>query len=165
MSLQSAETKMSKSDPNTRATITLLDSAEQIRNKIKKAKSDSNPKITYEPKERPELANLLRIYSSIKNVPLDKIDQVFENDNMKSLKEKIGNALVDRICPIGDKTRELLDKREDYLYDVIDKGAKKANDVAEGTLEQAKRQVGIIRRKDSTPPIGENDLRGPHVED
>jgi len=63
---------MSKSDPSTLACINLIDDAEIIRTKIRKAKTDSNGTITYEPIERPEVANLLRIYSALEGIDVEK---------------------------------------------------------------------------------------------
>ena len=68
MSLQKADRKMSKSDPSKLACINLIDDPEMIRAKIRKAKTDSVGRITYDPIERPEVANLLRIYSALEGI-------------------------------------------------------------------------------------------------
>jgi len=68
MSLQDGRKKMSKSDTSKLACINLIDDAEMVRTKIRKAKTDSQGSITYDPQDRPELANLLRIYSAIENI-------------------------------------------------------------------------------------------------
>ena len=94
-----------------------------IRLKIRKAKTDSLGSITYDPIERPELANLLRIYSALEGIPVNKAYKVFEDDNMFSFKEKLSSKLIDKICPIGDKALELCSQHEDMLLDVIDQGA------------------------------------------
>merc|ERR1712086_105257 len=114
--------------------INLIDEPDIIRLKIRKAKTDSLGKIYYNPDERPELANLLRIYASIEGIQLSKIDQLFEEDNMFSFKEKLSNVIVDKICPIGEKTLDLCMNKEDYLLEVVDKGAVAANLRAENTL-------------------------------
>lgn len=63
---------MSKSDPSSLACLNLIDDAEMIRTKIRKAKTDSIGAITYEPLERPEVANLLRIYSTLEGIDVTK---------------------------------------------------------------------------------------------
>ena len=63
---------MSKSDTSKLSCINLIDDPEMIRLKIKKAKTDSLGTITYQPDERPELANLLRIYSAIEGIDAKK---------------------------------------------------------------------------------------------
>lgn len=73
MSLQNGQKKMSKSDKSLKSCINIVDDSETIRLKIKKAKTDSLGTITYQPSERPELANLLRIYSAIEGIPVNKV--------------------------------------------------------------------------------------------
>jgi len=77
MSLQDASKKMSKSDKSAKSIIHLVDDAESIRLKIRKAKTDSEGAITYDPINRPELANLLRIYAALEGVPSNKVHQIF----------------------------------------------------------------------------------------
>ena len=52
---------------------------------------------------------------------------MFEDDNMFSFKEKLSNKLVDKICPIGDRARDLCMKDEDLLLEIVDNGAREAN--------------------------------------
>ena len=73
MSLQNSNNKMSKSDSNLKSCINLVDDSEVIRLKIRKAKTDSLGTIKYDT-ERPELANLLRIYAAIEGIPVGKVD-------------------------------------------------------------------------------------------
>ena len=146
MSLQDGNKKMSKSDKSLKSCIHLIDDAEMIRLKIRKAKTDSLGVITYDPNNRPELANLLRIYAAIEGIPVKKAHQVFEGDNMFAFKEKLSNTIIDKICPIGDRALELCEKEEDMLLDIVDQGAREANKLAEQTLLHMKRQVGILRR-------------------
>ena len=139
MSLQDGRKKMSKSDTSKLSCINLIDDPEMIRMKIKKSKTDSLGAITYDPIERPEVANLLRIYSSLKGIDPLKSPQLFENDNMFAFKTKISDLLVDKICPIGEKALNLCEHDEDYLLEVLDKGAVRAQSKAEVTLAQMKR--------------------------
>ena len=111
---------MSKSDKSLKSCINLVDDSETIRLKIRKAKTDSFGTITYEPQERPELANLLRIYAALEGVPVGKVQKLFENDNMFSFKEKLSDKLVDKICPIGDRALNLCMKEEDMLLEIVD---------------------------------------------
>jgi tryptophanyl-tRNA synthetase len=134
MSLSNAEKKMSKSDKSAKSIINLIDEPDIIRLKIRKAKTDSHGTISYDPIDRPELANLLRIYGALSGIPVEKVHQVFEGDNMFSFKEKLSNALIDKVCPIGEKALDLCANHEDMLLDVVDAGAKKANEAAERTL-------------------------------
>ena len=91
--------------------------------------------MTYDPKNRPEVANLLRIYSAIEGIDVAKAPQLFADDNMFSFKEKVSNKLIDRVCPIGERALNLCEKEEDRLLEIIDNGAQKASRVAERTLQ------------------------------
>jgi len=106
---------MSKSDASRLACINLIDDPDMIRAKIRKAKTDSFGTITYDPQERPEVANLLRIYSALEGINVKKSPQMFEGDNMFAFKEKLSNKLIDRVCPIGERAIELCEKEEDRL--------------------------------------------------
>ena len=66
---------------------------------------------------------------------------------MFSFKEKLSSTLIDKICPIGDKALELCSQHEDMLLDVLDQGAKVANQEAERTMLELKAKTYILRRK------------------
>jgi len=138
MSLQDGLKKMSKSDTSKLSCINLIDDAELIRTKVRKAKTDSEGTITYDPENRPELANLLRIYSAVSNIDVQKSPQLFEGDNMFAFKEKLTTLLVDKICPIGERAMTMCLKEEDRLLEILDDGASKANAKANSTLVQLK---------------------------
>ena len=138
---------MSKSDVSKLACINLIDDPEMIRQKIKKAKTDSLGTITYEPDLRPELSNLLRIYSAIEGIDVKKSPQLFTEDNMFSFKEKLANKLIDKVCPIGERAMKMCATEEDRLLDILDEGSRKANNKAQVTLGRMKEMVGILRRK------------------
>lgn len=137
---------MSKSDTSRLSCINLIDDAELIRTKVRKAKTDSVGTITYDPENRPELANLLRIYSAVANIDVLKSAQLFEGDNMFAFKEKLTTLLIDKICPIGERAMTMCQTEEDRLLEILDDGARKANAKAESTLVQLKTQIGILRR-------------------
>lgn len=148
MSLQDAQKKMSKSDVSRLACINLIDDAELIRAKIRKAKTDSLGAITYDPIERPELANLLRIYAALAGGELspERAPELFEGDNMFAFKEKLSDMLIDKICPIGERALTMCSTEEDRLLEVLDEGAREATRNAELTISQLKSQAGILRR-------------------
>lgn len=102
--------------------------------KVRKAKTDSLGTITYQPDERPDLANLLRIYSAITDIDVKKSPQLFEGDNMFAFKEKLTDKLIDKLCPIGEKAMKMCETEEDKLLEILDQGAKHAHQQAEATL-------------------------------
>ena len=73
---------MSKSDMSKLSCINLIDDAEIIRTKIRKAKTDSLGTITFDPVNRPEVANLLKIYSVLDGIEPSKSPLLFEGDDM-----------------------------------------------------------------------------------
>ena len=137
---------MSKSDVSKLACINLIDDPDIIRQKVRKAKTDSLGTVTYMPGERPEVSNLLRIYAALEGIDVKKAPALFADDNMFSFKEKLSNKLIDKICPIGETALTLCEKEEGRLLEVVDTGAQKANKVAEETLRQLKEKVGLLRR-------------------
>ena len=128
MSLKDGLKKMSKSDLSDLSRINLNDNKDLIINKIKKAKTDAlpMPSPNEDLKKRPEVQNLLGIYSSISNESIDKIKSEFEGKNFSIFKDKLSDLLADKIGPIGKKIKDLL-KDEKYLDQILENGAQKAN--------------------------------------
>ncbi len=144
MSLKDGSKKMSKSDLSDFSRINLSDSKELIINKIKKAKTDTLPMpgIKDNLENRPEVLNMLGIYSSLSNKNLDKVKSEFEGKNFSFFKENLSDLVVEKIEPIGKKIEALLKERE-YLDTILEEGARKANDLASKKIKELKRLVGF----------------------
>jgi tryptophanyl-tRNA synthetase len=144
MSLKDGLKKMSKSDPSDLSRINLNDNKDLIINKIKKAKSITlpMPSPNEDLKKRPEVQNLLGIYSSISNESIDKIKSEFEGKNFSIFKDKLSELLVDKINPIGKRIKDLL-KDENYLDKILAKGSQKANNLATKKIKKIKTLVGF----------------------
>ncbi len=144
MSLKDGLKKMSKSDPSDLSRINLTDNKDLIINKIKKAKTDAlpMPALNDDLEKRPEVKNLLGIYSSISNESIDKIKSDFEGKNFSEFKSKLSELLADKIDPIGKKITELL-KDEVYLDKILDNGSQKANNLASKKIKKIKDLVGF----------------------
>mgnify|MGYP001462857072 CR=1 FL=1 len=144
MSLKNGLNKMSKSDPSDFSRINLTDDKDLIINKIKKAKTDALPmpgkKDNLE--KRPEVLNLLGIYSSLSNQNLDEVKSNFEGKNFSSFKENLSELLIDKILPIGKKIKDLL-KDEKHLDNILKKGAEKADKLATKKINEMKKLVGF----------------------
>ena len=93
---------MSKSDRNQKGVIYLTDDQGTIRQKVSKAVTDSKGGVQLK-EDRPELANLLKIYATLKNIDEKIVDTYFSEDNLFTFKTKLADALVDEICPLGDR--------------------------------------------------------------
>ena len=144
MSLKDGLKKMSKSDLSDLSRINLNDNKDLIINKIKKAKTDAlpMPSPNEDLKKRPEVQNLLGIYSSISNESIDKIKSEFEGKNFSIFKDKLSELLADKIGPIGKKIKDLL-KDEKYLDQILENGAQKADNLASKKINKIKDLIGF----------------------
>tara|TARA_B100000579_G_scaffold227368_1_gene186273 strand:+ start:1175 stop:2176 length:1002 start_codon:yes stop_codon:yes gene_type:complete len=144
MSLKDATKKMSKSDPSDLSRINLTDDSDLIVSKIKKAKTDSKPMPSIEEnlEKRPEAENLLGIYSSLSNQNLEKSKKEFEGKNFSEFKEKLSDLLIDKISPISDEIKKLLNDKK-YLDDILLEGSKKANEIAYKKIKDMKKLIGF----------------------
>ena len=145
MSLRDGKKKMSKSEESDYSRINLSDNAETISKKIKKAKTDSLPipeKIE-DLKNRSEALNLLNIYSSLTNSSVDKIFKEMSGKDFSKLKDKLSDALIAVICPIGKEIKKLNEDKS-YLLKILNDGSNKARKIANENLNQIKEIVGFI---------------------
>jgi len=144
MSLKDGIKKMSKSDPSELSRINLNDNSDQILNKIKKAKTDTEPLPENENglSNRPEAKNLLGIYSSLSDQPLSKTINEFSGKNFYEFKKKLTNLVVDKISPISNEINKLL-KDENFIDKVLKDGAEKANEIASEKIKNIKKIIGF----------------------
>lgn len=143
MSLQDPTKKMSKSDENTRSFISMLDTPKQIEKKIKSAVTDSDDFIKYDPENKPGISNLLTIYASCTGKSMKEVEQHFEQKRYGELKGEVAEVVIDTLSPIQERYEELIDSQE--LDDILTEGAEKAANVANKTLQKAKRKMGLMR--------------------
>jgi tryptophanyl-tRNA synthetase len=144
MSLKDGSKKMSKSDPSDLSRINLTDNKDQILNKIKKAKTDplQIPSESNNLSQRPEAANLLGIYSCLKNQNLEKSINEFSEKNFSEFKEKLSEILIEKIEPISIEIKKLL-KDEKYLDGILLEGSQKADEIASKKIRKIKELVGF----------------------
>jgi tryptophanyl-tRNA synthetase len=144
MSLKDGMKKMSKSDPSDLSRINLTDKKDEIYNKIKRAKTDTMP-MPIDIKNligRPEVENLLGIYSSLRNQKLENSINDFNGKQFSEFKEKLSEALIERIEPISKEVKILLND-EKYLDEILLKGAEKADKIASKKIKEIKGFVGF----------------------
>ena len=145
MSLRDGTKKMSKSEESDYSRINLKDSAEEIKKKIKKAKSDSEqiPGDLKSLENKPEALNLINIYSEISKTSLDKVLNLMSGKEYSFLKKELSDLLVSEITPIGKEINKLLEDKA-YLEQILKKGKEKANIIAEENLKNIREKVGLI---------------------
>jgi len=144
MSLKDGTNKMSKSDPSDLSRINLTDNKDQIVNKIKKAKTDNDtlPEDEKNLSQRPEVENLLGIYSSLSNQSLKNTINEFSGKNFSEFKEKLVELVVEKISPISTEINKL-QKNNSYIDNVLKEGGERANAIASKKVEELKRIIGF----------------------
>jgi len=140
MSLSDPTQKMAKSIPQ--GCLNINDSPAQIKDKIKKAVTDSGKDIKYDPK-RPALANLMTIYSSFSNLSFDQIEKKYKNKGYADFKKDLAEVVIKGLKDF-QKNKKALDKKPDYVKKVLLDGAKKAQKIAKKNLLEAKKKMGLI---------------------
>ena len=146
MSLRDGKKKMSKSEDSDQSRINLKDNKDLIAQKIKKAKTDNDP-IPSEInglKNRHEASNLISIYSSINDIKVEKVLQEFGGKNFSTLKSKLSESLIERICPIGNEIRKLLQDKS-YLNGILEQGSKRADLMAKSNLKEIYEIIGLTK--------------------
>ena len=144
MSLKDGLKKMSKSEASDLSRINLTDNKDQIINKIKKAKTDTLPlpSTIEELEKRPEVKNLIGIYSSLMNNTLQKSIDEFSGKNFSDFKEKLSELIVNEINPISLKVKELLNDKV-FLEKILEDGHKKATEIASKKIKKIHEIVGF----------------------
>ena len=155
MSLRNGRVKMSKSDLSQYSRINILDNKDDIKSKIKKAKTDSENIMGLEALDhneqliesvisnRPEAVNLIQIYCSCANIKIKDFLNLFEGKTFSIFKEELAEVLIEIITPIGDKVKKMLKDRQ-YIYKVLQEGAEVASDEANNNLKEIKKIIGLI---------------------
>ncbi|MBQ1275513.1 MAG: tryptophan--tRNA ligase [Cellulosilyticum sp.] len=145
MSLQEPTKKMSKSDTDANASITIIDDPDTIIRKFKRAVTDSDAEIRYDVENKPGISNLMTIYGSITGQTMEQIQNEFAGKGYGDFKIKVGEAVVEELRPLQARFKELgADKA--YIDSIIKKNAETANYLATKTLRKVQKKVGF-------PPI------------
>ena len=144
MSLKDGKKKMSKSEISDLSRINLKDDESLIINKIKKAKTDTLPMPTKldELRKRPEVNNLLIIYSSIKDISLEDTIKEFSRKNFSNFKEDLSQSINDKIGPITKEIKKLLNDKN-YLDKILQEGCIKASEIASKKIKKIHEIVGF----------------------
>ena len=144
MSLKDGTKKMSKSDPSDLSRINLTDKKDEIVNKIKKAKTDNSalPSDDKKLNERPEVENLLGIYSSLSNQTLSDSINEFGGKNFSEFKQKLSDLVVEKISPISDEINKLK-KDNNFIDKILEDGAEKADKITSKKVKEMKKIIGF----------------------
>lgn len=142
MSLRDGTKKMSKSDTSDYSRINLDDSNDYISSKVKKAKTDL---ITgFDLTDRPEIRNMVSIYSLLSNIDIDKVCEKMNKHNMEYFKKELADLIISVLSPIREKMHNLLEDRC-YLHEILKKGTERATEIAARNIKEIKDIIGFVQ--------------------
>ena len=145
MSLTSPENKMSKSDKDQNGCVYMLEKPEDILRKFKKAVTDSEASVRYDPAAKPGVSNLMQIYAVCTGKTFETIEQEFAGHGYGDFKAAVGEAVVETLRPIREETERILADKA-YLESIYRAGAERAAYVANKTLRKVYKKVGFVER-------------------
>jgi len=146
MDLQEPTRKMSKSVSSPLGTVLVVDSPEEIDRKVRKAVTDTETEVRYDPGAKPGVSNLLELLAA--STGGDPAELAAHYVNYGQLKADVAEALTELLRPVRERLAELQSQRG-YVESVLAEGAAKARDIAGPTLDRAMRAVGLL-----APPGG-----------
>lgn len=141
-SLRDPTSKMSKSDPQKLATVSVTDCPEDILLKFRKAVTDFTSEVTYDPDRRPGVSNLVTIHSAVTGLGIEEVVRQSVGLDTAHYKTVVAEAVIEKLAPIRSEFKKL---REDgaYLENVLQTGAEKAKTLAAPVYQEVKRLVGF----------------------
>jgi tryptophanyl-tRNA synthetase len=142
LDLQDPSSKMSKSLPEA-GTIDLLDPPSVTAKKIRRAVTDTETEVRYDPVAKPGVSNLLSIYASVTDRPVEAVAAEFAGGGYGALKAAVADAVVAFCEPFARRTHELLDDPAE-LDKILAQGAVRAREVAAQTVREAYDRVGFL---------------------
>lgn len=143
MSLADPTAKMSKSENEDKGRILITDKPEDIMRVFKRAITDSETCVRYDPVNKPGVSNLMTIYSCATGKTFAEIEKEFDGQGYGTFKPAVGEAVVEMLRPIREKSEDLM-KNKDYLNQLCRLGAEKASRRANKTLNKVYKKVGFV---------------------
>jgi len=142
--LQEPTKKMSKSCENLNGSIFLSDDRDTVMRKFKRAVTDSDGEIRYDPANKPGVSNLLSIYSVFTGKSVEEACAEFSGKGYGDLKTAVGEVVADKLAPIQAEQAKLLADKE-YLNGVLASGAQRAYAIARKTLAKVYKKIGFYQ--------------------
>lgn len=146
-SLQDPARKMSKSRSTSSGQagdgeIYLTDTPDAIREKIKKAVTDSGKEILFDPEKKPAISNLITIYHLLGNKPIKDIEKDYDGKTYAEFKNDLAEAVVNFLKPFQEKRKEL-ENDLTYVEDILTESEEQARVIANSTLTEVKHKMGL----------------------
>lgn len=144
MSLQDPSRKMSKSDPE-ETFISLLDPPDAIRRKVRRAVTDSEADIRFDPENKPGVSNLLSIIAALTGQSVEEAAAELQGQGYGKLKDRVSECVIETLAPLQSEHKRLMADKA-YLQGVLAENAEIANRMALRTLRKVQRKVGFAER-------------------
>jgi len=144
MSLEDGTKKMSKSSPSAGSYISMLDSPDDIRKKIARAKTDMGREVVFDVQNKPEVSNLMTIYAQCSGKTIEEVQATYDGQGYGAFKKDLAEVVVGALEPIQLKYKDIRSSGE--IRRILQDGADRANAVAERTLAATKEAMGFLPR-------------------
>ena len=145
MSLTSPESKMSKSDKDPGGCVYIMQKPDEIMRAFKRAVTDSETSVRYDPQLKPGVSNLMQIYSVASGLSFEAIEKEFDGKGYGDFKPKVGEAVVELLRPIREQAERLISDKA-YLENIYKEGADKAARTSARTLRKVYKKIGFVER-------------------
>lgn len=142
MSLDDASKKMSKSNPNPGSYIALLDTPDEIRKKLSRAVTDSGREVRFDPAEKPEVSNLMSIYTQCSGLSLKDVEARYEGQGYGAFKKDLAEVVVAALAPMQERYRAIRESGE--IPAILRSGAEKAAAKAAPMVNEVKEKMGFL---------------------
>jgi len=141
MALNDPKKKMSKSRPET--CLFIFDEPDVIKNKIMSAVTDLGKAIKYDPEKKPGISNLLTIFSLSSGQTVKEIEKKFKSKGYADFKKQLADLLILKLEPFRRKKKELL-QREVYIREILERGRRRAEVLAQATMQSVRKNLGLL---------------------
>ena len=142
MSLSDPTKKMSKSDP--KGDIYLKDDPAVMRKKIMSAVTDMEAHVHYDVEKQPGISNLMTILSCLTGKSFEEIEKEFEGKGYGDFKRAVADAVVNTLEPLQQRAKAIIESGE--VDKVLEKGAKRANEIASQVLVRVQKAIGLYHK-------------------
>lgn len=136
--------KMSKSAENPNGTVFLSDDKDTVIRKFRRAVTDSDSAVKYDPENKAGVSNLLTIYCAFTEKSAEEAERDFSGCGYGDFKLAVGETVADKLAPLQAEHKRLLADKA-YLEKVMEDGAAKADKIARRTLSKVYKKIGFYQ--------------------
>jgi len=150
MSLRDGSKKMSKSDESDYSRINMTDGADEIAQKIRKARTDPDPLPGTADglAQRPEALNLVSIYAALEDIEIDQVIQEYQGQGFSTFKKALADLAVVRLGPVGNEMKRLTAESGE-IDKVLADGAERATQLSRPIVAEVREIMGFLDPKKS----------------